>query len=211
MFKQLLRSISVSLILVVCLGTADAAQLTFGTMYEPSIDPHFLYLSHNAAYARHVFGGLTDRDENARIIPAIATSWKNLDTTNWEFKLRKGVKFHDGSNVTAEDFVFSVNRIPKVPNNPASYVMNVEMIDDMIIKDPYTIIIRTKEPYPLLPNRLSDVAIVSKRLVQDATTADFTSGKVAIGTGPYKFVEYIPGDRYVLKRNEDYWGEKTCI
>ena len=208
MFKQLLRSISVSLILVVCLGTADAAQLTFGTMYEPSIDPHFLYLSHNAAYARHVFGGLTDRDENARIIPAIATSWKNLDATNWEFKLRKGVKFHDGSNVTAEDFVFSVNRIPKVPNNPASYVMNVEMIADMTIKDPYTIIIRTKEPYPLLPNRLSDVAIVSKRLVQDATTADFTSGKVAIGTGPYKFVEYIPGDRYVIKRNENYWGKK---
>ena len=211
MFKQVFRSIVVLSIAVVFFGTATAAQLTVGTQYEPSIDPHFLYLSHNAAYARHVFGGLTDRDENARIIPAIATSWKNLDATTWEFKLRKGVKFHDGSNVTAEDFVFSVNRIPKVPNNPSSYVMNVEMIADVTIKDPYTLIIKTKEPYPLLPNRLSDVAIVSKKLVENATTADFTTGKVAIGTGPYKFVEYIPGDRYVLKRNENYWGKKPAF
>jgi peptide/nickel transport system substrate-binding protein len=63
----------------------------------------------------------------------------------------------------------------------------------------------------LLLRRISGVAIVSKKLVENATTADFTSGKVAAGTGPYKFVEYVPGDRYVLQRNEDYWGKKPAF
>lgn len=211
MFKQLLRGISTVLILVVCLGTAHAAEVTVGTRYEPSIDPHFLYLSHNAAYAKQLFSKLVNRDKEGRISPGLASSWKILDETTWEFKLRKGVKFHDGSDFTAEDVVFSIHRIPNVPNNPATYVMHVRMIADVRIKDPYTLIIKTKEPCPLLPRQIAGVTIVSKRLVQGATTADFTSGKVAIGTGPYKFVEYLPGDRYVLERNEDYWEEKPAF
>jgi len=183
-------------------------ELVVGTRYEPSIDPHFLYLSHNAAYAREIFDGLTDRDSTARVIPNLATSWKMLDDTTWEFKIRAGVKFHDGSVFTPEDFAYSVERIPKVPNNPSSYTMNVQMIDKVEIKDPQTIIIKTKYSYPLLPHRLTDVFIVSKKLVENATTKDFVSGKVAIGTGPYKFYEYIPGDQYTIVRNEDYWGEK---
>jgi peptide/nickel transport system substrate-binding protein len=214
MLKKLLGSISTFLVLVLCLGTANAAELTVATPYEPSIDPHFLYLSSNTAYSRHLFGNLADRrGKDARIDPGMSTaeSWKILDPTTWEFKLRKGVKFHDGSELTAEDVVFSIHRIPRVPNNPASYETNVRMISDITIKDPYTLIIKTKEPYPLLPNRLSSVSLVSKRLVQDATTADFTSGKVAIGTGPYKFVEYVPADHYVIERNDDYWGEKPAF
>jgi len=186
-------------------------ELIVATPYEPSIDPHFYYTSYNAAYARDVFDALTNRDSEANLIPSLASDWKILDETTWEFNIRKGVKFHDGSYLTAEDIVFSFNRIPQVPNNPASYVVNVNMIDSVEIKDPYTIIIKTKYPYPMLGNRISDVFIVSKKLVENASTADFTSGKVAIGTGPYKFMEYIPGESYIIERNEDYWGEKPAF
>ena len=212
MFKRFLRCIAAVLISIVCIGTAGAAELTVATPYEPSIDPHFLYLSSNAAYARNVFGLLVDRDKMANIDPALclASSWKNLDDTTWEVKLRKGVKFHDGSEFTAEDVAFSIDRIPKVPNNPASYVMNIRMIDNVQIKDPYTLIIKTKTPYPLLPRRLAGVNIVSKKAAQNASTADFASGKAAIGTGPYKFVEYVPGDRYVIERNEKYFGPEPA-
>lgn len=213
MFKRFLRCISMVSILVVCFGTANAAELVVATPYEPSIDPQFLYTSPNAAYARTVFGNLVERDKEARENPetGLATSWKPLDDTTWEFKLRKGVKFHDGSDFTADDVLFSIGRIPKVPNNPASYVMNIRQIDDIKIKEPYTLIIKTKGPHPLLPRRLAGVHMVSKKLVQNATTADFASGKVAIGTGPYKFVEYVPGDRYVIARSDYYFGPKPAF
>ena len=198
------------LFLTLAVGSVYAADLTIGTRPEPSIDPHFLYLDSNLAYSEHIFGMLVKNDANARKIPGLATSWKIIDDTTWEFKLRKGVKFHDGSDFTAEDVVFSINRIPKVPNNPNPYTMNTRSIETMEVVDPYTIRFKTKGPNPLLPARLVDVVIVSKKVAQGATTVDFKSGKAAIGTGPYKFVEYIPGDRLVLKRNENYWGEKPA-
>ena len=212
MCKKSLVAILTILILAAFIGTAGAADLVVATPYEPSVDPHFLYLSSNAAYARNVFAMLVDRDEDANIDPklCLAESWKVIDDYTWEFKLRKGVKFHNGLEITAEDVVFSIDRIPKVPNNPASYVMNIQMIDDVIIKDSYTLIIKTNEPYPLLPRRLAGVSIVSKEVVGDATTADFTSGKVAIGTGPYKFVEYVPGDHYTIARFDDYFGPRPA-
>ncbi|MEQ8898965.1 MAG: ABC transporter substrate-binding protein [Roseovarius sp.] len=189
-------------------GGAAASELVVATPNDPSVDPHYLYVSTNTAYARHVFGKLLDRDENAQIKPDLAVSWENLDELTWEFKLREGVKFHDGSDFDAEDVVFSFNRVPNVPNNPASYESNTNMIDTIEAKDPMTVVIKTKDPYPLLLRRISGVSIVSSEVVEGGTTADFTSGKIAIGTGPYKFSEYVPGDRYVLKRFEDYWGEK---
>jgi len=191
-------------------GSLYAADLIIGTRSEPSVDPHFFYVDSNLAYSDHIFGTLVINDPNARKLPGLATSWKVLDDTTWEFKLRKGVKFHDGSDFTAEDVVFSVNRIPKVPNNPNPYTMNTRSIESMEVTDPYTVRFKTKGPNPLLPARLANVVIVCKKVAQNATTADFQSGKAAIGTGPYKFVEYISGDRLVLKRNENYWGEKPA-
>ena len=195
------------------LGAASAVaaeELTVATPNDPSIDPHYLYVSTNTAYARHLFDKLLDRGPDARIKPGLAMSWENVDDLTWRFKLREDVKFHDGSDFNAEDVIFSFERVPNVPNNPASYESNTDMIDTIEAPDPHTLIIRTKTPYPLLLRRISAVAIVSAEAVGDKSTADFTSGEVAIGTGPYVFEEYVPGDRYVLTRNEDYWGEKPA-
>jgi peptide/nickel transport system substrate-binding protein len=210
MLKRIWQIGFITLAITLVAPWAGAAELTIGARPEPSIDPHYLYLGTNVAYSKHIYGILVDRDENARTFPSLATSWRTLNDTTWEFKLRKGVKFHDGSDFTAEDVVFSIKRIPNVPNNPASYASNIRSIKDVEIVDPYTVIIKANEANPVLPVMLHNAVIVSKKAATGATTADFFSGKAAIGTGPFKFVSYARGDRLVLERNEHYWGEKPA-
>jgi peptide/nickel transport system substrate-binding protein len=210
MFRKIHRIGFIILFIILTANTAVSADLVIGTRAEPSIDPHFLYLATNLAYSAHIYGKLTWADENMQVIPDLAVSWKPLDNLTWEFKLRQGVKFHDGSEFTAEDVVFSLERIPKVPNNPNPYTGRIRSIDGWEVLDPYTIRITTKKPDPLLPANLTRAVVVSKKVAQGATTDDFTSGKAAIGTGPYKFVKFVPGSHLVLERYEDYWGEKPA-
>jgi peptide/nickel transport system substrate-binding protein len=193
----------------IALPQAVGAQtLTVGLKAEPSsIDPHYHNLTPNNAFARDIFDRLILPDEKQHLQPGLAVSWKALDDLTWEIKLRKGVKFHDGSPFTADDVVFTFERAGNVPNSPSSFALytkgkKVEKIDD------YTIHISTEKPYPLMPNDLSTFSIISKKYGEGATTEDYNSGKAAIGTGPFKFVEWVPGDRIVVERNDDYWGAK---
>ena len=148
------------------------------------------------------------RDERQKTIPGLAESWKSIDQLTWEFKLRKGVKFHDGSEFTATDVVASIDRVPQVPNSPSPFTAYTKQIREMVVVDPYTIRFKTAAPYPLMPSDLTQVAIVSKQAAK-ASTEDFNGGKAAIGTGPYKLVRYAKGDRIELVRNDAYWGGKT--
>ena len=75
--------------------------------------------------------------------------------------------------------------------------------------DDYTVHITTEQPYPLMANDVSTINIISKKHGEGAKTGDYNSGKAAIGTGPYKFVEWVPGDRLIIEKNPDYWGEKA--
>ena len=187
---------------------AAAQDLTIGLGANvTSIDPHFHNLSPNSNVATHFFDKLIDQDEQQKLMPGLATEWKALDNTTWEFKLRRGVKFHDDSDFTAEDVVATLKRVPWVPNSPSSFRIYSQAITAHEIVDPYTIRFKTANPYPLLPTDLSTIFIVSKKNEQ-APTGDFNNGKAAIGTGPFKFVEYLPGDRIVGQRNDAYWGKK---
>jgi len=210
LFKRITRIGLGLLFVALMIGPAAAAELTVGTRPEPSIDPHFLYLSSNLAYSAHIYGALVDKDENMQVVPGLAVSWQAIDDTTWEFKLRKGVKFHDGSDFTAEDVAFSIERIPNVPNNPNPYTGRIRGIVGIEVIDPHTIRFKTNKTNPLFVHNISGAIIVSKKAAQGAITADFTSGKAAIGTGPFKFHEFIPGDRLVLTRNEDYFGRKPA-
>ena len=171
-----------------------------------SIDPHFHNLSPNNALSLHIFEPLIARDENQKLVPALATSWKALDDLTWEFKLRKNVRFHDGSPFTVDDVVFTLKRVPDVPNSPSSFATFTKPIIEVKVVDPHTIIFKTATPHVLLPSDLASVMIVSKLNGEKATTADYNSGKAAIGTGPYKFAEYVPNQRVVFKANYAYWG-----
>ena len=175
-----------------------------------SIDPHFFNLFPNNNIAEHIFDKLVQMDPDSKMIPGLATSWKALDETTWEFKLRKGVKFHDGSELTAEDVAFSIDRVAQIPNSPGPFVAYTKAIVGKQIVDPYTIRFKTAAPHPLMPNDLSTIYIVSKKVATGATTEDFNSGKATIGSGRFRFVRYASGDRVELARNDAYWGDKVA-
>ena len=207
-----LRACALAAIFVAAMGAvvANAQNLTVGLSSSvTSIDPHFHNLTPNSNVAAHIFDRLILRDAKQHLIPGLATEWKAIDDTTWEFKLRHGVKFHDGSDFTAADVVATLKRVPWVPNSPSSFRIYTQGITSWEVLDPYTIRFKTAAPYPLLPNDLSAVFIVSKKAEQ-ASTGDFNSGRAAIGTGPFRFVEFVPNDRIVLERNDSYWGPKPA-
>ena len=171
-----------------------------------SIDPHFHNLSPNNSLLLHIYEPLINRDPDGKLIPALAVSWKPLDDLTWEFKLRRNVKFHDGTPFTAQDVVATYQRVPNVPNSPSSMATFVKPIVETRVVDPYTIVFRTAAPHVLLPSDLAGVYIIPKAVAEKAATEDFNSGKAAIGTGPYKFAEYVPNQRIVMTANYGYWG-----
>ncbi len=201
----LLKGTAIAVVLSISPAWAD--DLTIGLASEPtSIDPHYHNLTPNNAFGRHLFDRLILPDETQQLQPGLAVSWKAIDDLTWEFKLREGVTFHDGNPFNADDVVFSFERAPDVPNSPSSFGTytkgkTVEKIDDL------TIHIKTETPYPLVPNDVMTLPIVSVEAGDGAATEDYNSGKAAVGTGPFKFVEYVPGDRIVVERNADYWGD----
>lgn len=173
-----------------------------------TVDPHFHNLTPNNAMAAHVFETLVKADASLKTYPGLAESWKAISDTEWEFKLRKNVKWHNGEPFTAEDVAATIKRIPNVPNSPASFAVFVRAIKEVKIVDPHTIRFTTATTYPLLPTDMVSVAIVPKAIAEGAKTEDFNAGKAMIGTGPFRFQEYVSGDRIILTRNKDYYGDQ---
>jgi peptide/nickel transport system substrate-binding protein len=171
-----------------------------------SMDPHYHNLSPNNSLLLHVYEPLILRDANMKLKPGLATSWRAVDDLTWEFKLRRNVKFHDGTPFTADDVVATYKRVPNVANSPSSYATFTKPIVETRVVDPYTIVFKTASPHVLLPSDLAAVYIVPKAVAEKATTDDFNSGRAAIGTGPYKLAEFVHNSRIVLKANYGYWG-----
>jgi peptide/nickel transport system substrate-binding protein len=193
-------------------GTAQAQELRIGLSTElNSLDPYYFNLTVNNQIAYSIFDTLIRQDETQKLTPGLAESWRAVSDTVWEFKLRKGVKFHDGSPFTAADVVFSMARPAKVPNSPSPFTLFTRSFSELKVIDDYTVHFITKAPTPLLPNDLSRVAIMSSRvakadIAEGVTTEALNRGEGLIGTGPYKFVEWTRGNRLVLAGNKDYWG-----
>jgi peptide/nickel transport system substrate-binding protein len=190
---------------------AIAKDLTIGLAASTtSMDPQFYVVGPNSAMARNIFDGLVNQDDHQQIRPALAVSWKTLDDTTWEFKLRDNVKFHDGSAFTAEDVVASIKRVPLASkNSPSSFAAYVKAITEVSVVDPLTVRIKTDGPTPLLLNNLSRIAMLPAE-VEKTTTEEMNAGKGVIGTGPFKFVSWSPDDNVVLARNDAYWGDKAA-
>ena len=190
--------------------SASGADLSIGLGADvTSMDPHFHNLTPNNNVGGHVFEPLVGKDQKGRLSPALAESWRTIDDLTWEFRLRRGVKFHDGSDFTAADVAFSLDRVPTVPNSPSPFTSYSKQITEKIIVDPHTIRLKTATPYPLMPNDMGTILIVSSRAARGASTEDFNSGKATIGTGPFRFVRWAKGDRIELARHDAYWGAKS--
>jgi peptide/nickel transport system substrate-binding protein len=206
---------------------AQEKELRIGLAAEPSaMDPHFHNLGPNHSLTKHFFERLVDQDETQALKPMLAVSWRATDDRTWEFKLRPGVSFTDGSAFTANDLIYSYCRAPRVENSPSSLAVSVRAIAAMAAPDPLTLVIKTDNPHPLLPNELANVGILSAKAngAGEVTfdragctgvgtypkTDAFNSGAAAIGTGPYKLVRFTKGDRIILERNEAHWGGKPA-
>lgn len=142
------------------LTSASAQTLTIGVRGGPdSIDPHFTATGTHAESLKHVFDTLVWSGDGLEIEPRLAESWRAINNTTWEFKLRRGVKFHDGSDFTASDVKFSIERIPVVsgPNPTTIYVRRVKEVK---IIDPLTVQVITDGASPTLPNDFIRLFIV---------------------------------------------------
>jgi len=156
---------------------------------------------------RNMFDGLVTRGPDMKIVPEIAESWEWLDDTKCEFKIRKGITFHNGEALTAEDVEFTFNRIIKEggmdgESSPRKGLLgpleSVEMVDD------YTVIFKLSKPWPVLLKMLPHQQIVPKDYLEEVGTKEFR--KHPIGAGPFKFVEGKLIERIVLERFDDYYG-----
>ncbi|MCP3021556.1 ABC transporter substrate-binding protein [Cupriavidus basilensis] len=175
-----------------------------------SMDPHFYNLFSNINVSEHMFECLVKMDADSKIIPGLAESWKLVNNLTWEFKIRKGVKFHDGSELTTDDIVWSLERPSTIQNSPGKFDVYTKAIINKKVIDKYTIQLTTNTPYPLMLNDLTSIFIVQKKATQGLTSDDFAQGKGMIGTGPFKFVSYARDDRVELVKNPDYWGPKPA-
>jgi peptide/nickel transport system substrate-binding protein len=174
-----------------------------------SIDPHYHNLAPNTSLAAQIFDRLVEMDAHQRPVPGLATSWKLIKPDTWEFKLRDA-KFQNGNEFTADDVVFTLDRVPKVPNSPSSFAVYTKPVVSAEVVDAHTIRLHTDGVFPLLPIYLSEVSILNRKTDEGMTTEDFNNGKAAIGTGPFRFVSFQPGDKVELERNDGYWGAKPA-
>ena len=188
---------------------AGAANLTIAlSAGATGFDPHFYDHDPTNALVRHVFDSLVGVGPSQQLVPALAESWTPIDDLTWEFKLRRGVRFHNGAPFTAADVKYSFERALAVTNSPGSFAFFLKPITRFEAIDDFTIRLTTAGALPILPNYLSAVFITG-RSVGDASSGDFNTGKAAIGTGPFKLVSFSTTDRTVLAGNADYWGAKS--
>ena len=189
---------------------AEAQDLRIALAIEPTaLDPLARPYRPDEQIARHFFDSLVLQDERQRLTPGLALSWSVVDDMTWEFRLRRGVRFSDGSEFAAEDVAAALRRAVKAVSSPGGYGIYTRQITEIDVVDSYTIRLHTAAPYPLMPYDLSAVWIISRK-AETATAEEFNSGRVIIGTGPFRFAERVNGERLVMKRNEEYWGVKPA-
>lgn len=178
-----------------------------------SLDPHSLNETFLLSSLNNVYEGLVLYDENLTIVPGLAESWETIEPTKWKFNLRKGVKYHDGSDFTAEDVVFSWQRALGEGSDQiarASKIKNIEVVDD------HTIIIETPAPNPILTSDLVNIYIMDKgwseknNATKATSASDANSANYANlhsnGTGPFMVTEHKPDVKTIYKRFDGYWG-----
>jgi peptide/nickel transport system substrate-binding protein len=186
-------------------GTLTVAVATFGN--ERWL-PH-LYVGAEDVVLKPLWENLLNRDAKGNLIPMLAERWEVLDGgRTWKFHLRKGVRFHNGSEVTAEDVKFSFASIAR-EGSANSLAPEFRQIKSMEIEGPYTISVRFEKPFVTFGNRVTHGLFASVAYIQSKKHID-TAGedgaeRQPVGTGPWKLVEHVRGDRIVYEAVENHW------
>jgi peptide/nickel transport system substrate-binding protein len=178
-----------------------------------SMDPHSLNESLQLSFTGNVYEGLVLRDKTLAVVPGLATAWRQRTPTIWQFDLRKGVTFHDGKPFTADDVVFSLQRAAGDGSDMRSYTASIKEVRKI---NDHQVEIETNTPFPILPDVLGPVYMMSKQWAIDNKAEkpvdrrkgiENTASFKANGTGPYRVRERQPGVRTILARNGTYWGK----
>ncbi|MGV3683047.1 MAG: ABC transporter substrate-binding protein [Acidovorax sp.] len=178
-----------------------------------SMDPHSLNESLQLSVTGNVYEPLVGRNKDLSLAPALATSWKQTSPTVWRFELRKGVQFHDGTPFTADDVVFSFGRTQVEGSDMKSYTNDFKEVRKI---DDHTVEIETKTPFPILPDVVSLVYMMSKKWCETNQAMGPVDRRKGIenaasfkanGTGPFRLRERQPNVRTVFTRNGTYWGK----
>jgi peptide/nickel transport system substrate-binding protein len=157
----------------------------------PHSDPHLNTTEIDFYCAQHMFEGLTALDAEGQIIPALAVKWRRVDEVTWEFDLKPGVTFHDGSPFEVEDVLASFERLRWIARGGLNNNQILAVIRDLRAIDSHRLRITTMAPHLALLLDLVEIHIIQRRFAQ-ATTLEFDSGRAAIGTGPFRQIERDP-------------------
>src|ERR1700726_836699 len=178
-----------------------------------SLDPYTLRETTTIAHHAHIYEGLVTRDRDLKIIPALAESWETPDPTRWRFHLRKNVKFHNGDPFTADDVIFSADRVRAKGSN---FLTNVPADAKFVKIDDYTVDVKLDSPNPILTSQWDGWFIMDKKWCEEnnavaPTPASATTPSYASlhenGTGPFTIESHQPGVKTVFKANPNWWGK----
>ena len=196
------------------MGGLNAKTIRIGNQGDAlSMDPHSLNESLQLSVTGNVYEGLVGRNKDLSLAPLLATKWSQPTPSVWRFELRKGVQFHDGTPFTADDVLFSMARAGADGSDMKSYtndIKEVRKVNDFVVE------IETKGPFPILPDVLSLVYIMSKnwaetnqatRPVDRRKGVENAASFRANGTGPYRVRERQPGIKTTFSKSGNYWGK----
>ena len=212
--RQNLLAAACASIVAFAISPASSQVLRYANQGElKSLDPYTLKETTTIAHHAHVYEGLIGRDRDLKIIPALAESWETLDPLHWRFHLRKGVKFHNGDPFTADDVLFSADRVRASGSN---FLSNVPADAKFVKVDDYTVDVMLSSPNPILISQWDGWSIMDKKWCADheavaPTPASATTPSYAAlhenGTGPFTIESHQPGVKTVFKAFAGWWGK----
>jgi peptide/nickel transport system substrate-binding protein len=210
-----LKTSILSAAVVLACGSATAATLRVANQGDAlSMDPHSLNESLQLSFTGNVYEPLVGRDKKLGLVPALATKWSQTSPTVWRFELRKGVTFHDGTPFTADDVVFSFGRAAGDGSDMKGYTSSIKAVRAV---NAGVVEIETTAPFPILPDVISLVYVMSKTWSEDNKADKPVDRRKGIenaasfranGTGPYRLKERQPSQKTVLVRNLNHWERR---
>ena len=203
-----LLALAAAMTVALPVGMVSAGDVRVGFIQDVlTLDPHNFRGRETETVIRNMYDGLLTRTPDMVVIPELAESWEQLDALTYAFTLRKGVKFHSGDELTMEDVKFTFDRISKegmMDGNTSPRKSLVGPLKETRIIDKHSGQFILSEPFPVFPAFIPNNPIVSRKFVEEVGTAGMATQ--ANGTGPFKLVEWRPGDSIIMERFDDYYG-----